>query len=57
VTEFISELEALDQPVAELFVRRLTLVTGEPFAQALYSIAEGDWVELHSARLASLSGV
>jgi len=32
VAELIGELEALDQPVANLLVRRLALATAEPLA-------------------------
>jgi hypothetical protein len=47
LAEFTSELEALDQPVADLLVPRLALVTGEALAKAPYGIAEWGCVELH----------
>ena len=46
MTEFIGELEALDQPVADLLVPRLALVTGEALAKGPYGIAEWGCVEL-----------
>jgi hypothetical protein len=47
MAEFISELEALDQTVANLLVSRLALVTSEALAEAPYGIAERGCIELH----------
>jgi hypothetical protein len=47
VGQLIGELEALDQPVANLFVRRLALVAGEALAKTPYGVAERGGVELH----------
>jgi hypothetical protein len=47
MAELIGELEALDQPVANLLVGRLALATEEPLAKASHSIAERGGVELH----------
>src|SRR5690242_6654998 len=47
VTELIGEREALDQPVANLLIRRLALVAGEALAKAPHRAAERGGVELH----------
>src|SRR5439155_21105597 len=47
MTELIRELEALDQPVADLLVRRLALATGEALAKAPHGIAERGRIEFH----------
>src|SRR5215472_8187097 len=51
MTELIGELEALDQPVAQLLVLRLGSVPRQPFAQSLHGIAERRNIERHRASL------
>src|ERR1700746_1408783 len=46
--KLIGDLEPLDQPVANLVVRRLALIAGDAFAEAPHSIAERGGIELHS---------
>jgi hypothetical protein len=46
----------LDEPVANLLVRRLTLATGETLAKAPHSVAERGGVKLHRALPAERSG-
>jgi hypothetical protein len=48
MTEFVGELETLDQFVSDLLIAPFALVAGDPFAKALHGVTERSGVELHA---------